>query len=140
MRGLPVALIGLFLVAGAGCSGGSDSDGGRTETPGPASATPVGMREEDYWFRGVVREMNTGCYVDAICSVTVEVTNRLGGAELAMGTEVTIVESYGFSTRRCEGAWTETPPGQAVEVLAHATEDGGMAVCEGAHYFVRAAE
>jgi hypothetical protein len=97
------------------------------------------MSATDYWFRGLVREMNTGCYVDAICSVTVEVTNRLGGAELPDGTEVTVIESYGFSIRPCEGEWKETPPGQVVEVLAHATEDGGMAVCEGAQYFVRAA-
>jgi hypothetical protein len=68
------------------------------------------------------------------------VTDRLGGAELTEGNEVTVIESYGFSTRRCEGAWTETPQGQAVEVLAHATEDGGLAACEGAQYFVRAVE
>ena len=98
------------------------------------------MQEGDYWFRGVVREMNTGCYVDAICSVTVAVMDRLGGADLGIATEVVVIESYGFSTRRCEGAWTETPPGQAVEVLAHATEEGGVAVCEGAQYFVRTAE
>ncbi len=97
------------------------------------------MRTSDYWFRGVVREMNTGCYVDAVCSVTVEVTERLSGAEIAKGAVVTVIESYGFSTRRCDGQWTETPQGQEVEVMAHSTEEGGLAVCEGAEYFVRVA-
>lgn len=47
--------------------------------------------------------MNTACYVDAICSVTVDVTESLGGASLEEGTEVVVIESYGFSIRRCNG-------------------------------------
>jgi len=105
----------------------------RTPTP----ATPRGMTATDHWFRGVVSEMNTGCYVDAIYSVTVEVTESLGGAPLDEGAEVVVITSYGFSTQRCDGQWAETPPGREVEVLAHAAEGGSLAVCAGEHYFVK---
>jgi len=98
------------------------------------------MTDEDHWFRGTVREMNTGCYVDAVCSVTVEVTENLGGRPLGVGAEVIVVESYGFSTRQCDGTWSETPRGAAVEVLAHDTEEGTLAVCDNAGYFVAAVE
>ena len=103
----------------------------------PAPATPPDMTATDHWFRGIVSEMNTACYVDAICSVTVEVTESLGGASLEEGTKVVIIESYGFSTRRCNGQWTETPPGSAVEVLAHAADGDSLAVCESDRYFVK---
>ena len=110
-----------------------------TATPAarPAPASPRGMTATDYWFRGVVSDMNTGCYVDAICSVTVEVTEGLGGEPLEKANEIVVIESYGFSIRRCDGQWAETPPGHEVEVLAHATETDTLAVCEGEHYFVK---
>jgi len=133
---LPITLAAALLA----CGGEEEaSPPERTAPPPrtPAPATPADMTAADFWFRGVVSEMNTGCYVDAVCSVTVEVTETLGGAPLEEGSEVVVIESYGFSTRRCDGQWTETPPGREVEVLAHAAEDGSLAVCEGDHYFVK---
>jgi hypothetical protein len=139
-------LAALALIACAGDDEASEPD--QTDSPSvtpastrppadtPAPATPPGMNSTDYWFRGVVSEMNTGCYVDALCSVTVEVTESLAGASLEQK-EVVVIESYGFSPRRCEGQWTETPPGTEVEVLAHAAEDDSLAVCEAGHYFVK---
>jgi len=122
------------------CTGEEEaSEPERTKAPPPsAPATPRGMTATDIWFRGVVSEMNTGCYHDAVCSVTVEVTESLGGVSLVEeGTEVVVIESYGFSTRRCDGQWSETPPGREVEVLAHAADGESLAVCEGDHYFVK---
>ena len=95
------------------------------------------MTATDHWFRGVVTDMNTGCYHDAICNVTVEVIEALGGAPLDTGTEAEVITSYGFSTQRCDGQWAETPPGLEVEVLAHPAEGGSLAICAGEHYFVK---
>jgi hypothetical protein len=133
---LPLAL----AVAILACGGEEEvSRPGQTPTAPAtdASATPRGMTATDHWFRGIVSEMNTGCYVDAICSVTVEVTVALGGEPLEEGTEVVVIESYGFSTQRCDGQWAETPRGREVEVLAHPAEGGSLAVCNGDQYFVK---
>lgn len=137
---VPIALAGALLACG-------DEDEAplpeRTDPPpatslaATAPASPRGMTAADHWFRGVVVEMNTGCYVDTTCSVTVEVTESLGGAPVEVGTQVEVIESYGFSTVRCDGQWSETPPGREVEVLAHAAEGGSLAVCNGEHYFVK---
>jgi hypothetical protein len=81
--------------------------------------------------------MNTGCYLDSTCSVTVDVAESLSGKPLEGGTKVEAITSYGFSTRLCEGQWAEMFPGQEVEVLAHDTETDALAVCEGGQYFVR---
>jgi len=132
---IPIALAAAILA----CTGEEEaSPPGRTKAPPPsAPASPRGMSDGDYWFHGVVTEMNTGCYVDAVCSATVEVTESLGGAPLEEGTEVVVITSYGFSIQRCDGQWAETPPGREVEVLAHAADAGSLAVCEGDHYFVK---
>ena len=74
---------------------------------------------------------------DAVCSVTIDVTESLGGASLEKGSDVVVIESYGFSPRRCDGKWTETPPGREVEVLAHPADGDSFAVCDGDGYFVR---
>jgi hypothetical protein len=142
-------LLPLFLAAAILACGGeeeaplpapTDSPPERTapppRTPAP-STTPRGMAATDRWFRGVVTEMNTACYVDATCSVTVEVTEALGGTPLNAGTQVETITSYGFSTQPCEGQWAETHPGREVEVLAHPAEGGTLAVCAGEHYFVK---
>jgi hypothetical protein len=142
----PRLLIPLALAAAILACGGDEeaSPPERTDSPPATSApatdapvTPRGMTATDHWFSGVVSEMNTGCYVDAICSITVEVTETLGGEPLEEGTEVVVIESYGFSTQRCDGQWAETPPGREVEVLAHAAEGESLAVCNGEHYFVK---
>jgi hypothetical protein len=133
---IPLALAAVLLA----CTGEEEaSPPERTAPPPrtPAPGVPRGMTAGDFWFRGTVSEMNTGCYVDATCSVTVEVTETLGGEPLEAGTEVVVITSYGFSTQRCDGRWAETPPGRKVEVLAHAAEGGSLAVCAGEHYFVK---
>ena len=132
---LPI-LAALAMLACAGEDEATEPE--RTTSPAVTSApaSPPGMVATDYWFRGVVSEMNTGCYHDAICSVTVDVTESLD-ASLEEGTEVVVIESYGFSTRRCDGQWTETPPGREVEVLAHEADGESLAVCEADHYFVK---
>jgi len=134
-------LIPLLLAAAIlACSGEEEASQPEQTPTAPATdapATPPAMTATDHWFRGVVTEMNTGCYVDALCSVTVEVTESLGGDPLDEGTEVVVIESYGFSTQRCDGQWAETPPGREVEVLAHAAEGGSLAICKGDHYFVK---
>jgi len=133
---IPLALAAALLACG-----GEEEASQPEQTPTAAatspSATPRAMTATDHWFRGVVSEMNTGCYVDAICSVTVEITETLGGAPVDEGTEVVIITSYGFSTQRCDGQWAEAPPGREVEVLAHSAEGGSLAVCKGDHYFVK---
>jgi hypothetical protein len=133
---IPIALT-LALLACTGNEEASEPEQTPTAPATEAPATPPAMTAADFWFRGVVSEMNTGCYVDTICSVTVEVTETLGGEPLEEGTEVVVIESYGFSTQRCDGQWAETPPGREVEVLAHPAEGGSFAVCEGDHYFVK---
>jgi hypothetical protein len=141
---IPLALAAAILACGgdeeASLPEPTDSPPERTapapRTPAP-STTPPGMTDTDHWFHGVVTDMNTGCYVDAICSVTVEVTETLGGAPLEKGTEIVVITSYGFSTVMCEGQWAETPPGREVEVLAHPAEGGTLAICGGNHYFVK---
>jgi len=134
-------LIPLLLAAAIlACSGEEEASQPEQTPTAPATdapATPPAMTATDHWFRGVGTEMNTGCYVDALCSVTVEVTESLGGDPLDEGTEVVVIESYGFSTQRCDGQWAETPPGREVEVLAHAAEGGSLAICKGDHYFVK---
>jgi hypothetical protein len=134
-------LIPLLLAAAILACGGEEEALQPEQTPTvpatDAPATPRGMTATDHWFRGTVSEMNTSCYFDAICSVTVEVTETLGGEPLAEGTEVEVIESYGFSTVSCDGQWSETPPGREVEVLAHAAEGGSLAICKGDHYFVK---
>jgi hypothetical protein len=133
---IPLALATAILA----CSGEEEASGPEQTPSLPATdapATPPAMTATDHWFRGVVSEMNTGCYVDAICSVTVEITESLGGEPLEEGTEVVVIESYGFSTQRCDGQWAETPPGGEVEVLAHPAEGESLAVCDGDHYFVK---
>jgi hypothetical protein len=140
---IPLALAAAILACGgeeeASLPEPTDSPPERTAPPPrtPAPATPRGMTAADHWFRGTVTEMNTGCYVDATCSVTVEVTETLGGAPLDAGTVVEIITSYGFSTQRCEGQWAETSPGREVEVVAHGAEGATLAVCSGNHYFVK---
>jgi hypothetical protein len=133
---IPLALASAILA----CGGEEEAPQAEPATSPPATtapATPPGMTASDHWFRGVVTEMNTGCYVDAICSVTVEVTETLGGAPLEKGTEILVITSYGFSTQRCDGQWAEMSPGREVEVLAHAAEGESLAVCNAEHYFVK---
>ena len=133
-------LAALTLTACAGDDEASPPTPSISLSPTPAPAKPTGMTAGDYWFRGVVTEMNTSCYFDAICSVTVEVTESLGDASLEEGTEVVVIESYGLSPHRCEGEWSETPPGREVEVLAHKADGDSLAVCDGEHYFVKDAQ
>jgi hypothetical protein len=139
-------LIPLALAAAILACGGQEEASPPELTPSPAAtsppatpapATPRGMTDGDYWLRGVVTEMNTGCYVDATCSVTVEVIETLGGEPLEAATEVVVITSYGFSTQRCDGQWAEMSPGREVEVLAHAAEGESLAVCNAEHYFVK---
>jgi hypothetical protein len=138
---IPLALAAAILACGgeeeASLPGRTDSPPATTAPATDAPATPPGMTAADHWFRGVVTEMNTGCYVDATCSITVEVTETIGGAPLNAGVEVEVITSYGFSTVMCDGQWAETPPGREVEVLAHAAEGGSLAVCAGDQYFVK---
>jgi hypothetical protein len=138
---LPIAVAAAILACG-----GEEEESPPDATPSPAATspaaapppgTPRGMTDGDFWFRGTVTEMNTGCYADATCSVTVEVAESLGGSPLAAGREIVVTTSYGFSTQPCVGQWAETPPGSEVEVLAHAAEGGSLAVCAGEHYFVK---
>jgi hypothetical protein len=133
---IPLALAAAILA----CTGDEEASQPQQTPTTPATdapATPRGMTATDYWFRGTVTEMNTGCYVDATCSITVEITESVGGAPLDKGTEVEVITSYGFSTVMCVGQWAETPPGREVEVLAHPAEGGTLAVCGGNHYFVK---
>jgi hypothetical protein len=143
---LPIALATAIVACGgeeeASPAEPTDSPPERTAPPPrtPAPATPRGMAATDHWFHGVVTEMNTGCYFDATCSVTVEVTESLGGAPMDAGSEVVVITSYGYSIQRCDGQWAEMPPGREVEVLAHAAEGQTLAVCAGDHYFVKDVE
>ena len=133
---IPLALAAAILA----CSGEEEASQPEQTPTAPATdapATPPAMTATDHWFRGVVSEMNTGCYVDAICSVTVEVTETLGGEPLDRGDRGRVIESYGFSTQAATDSGAETPPGREVEVLAHAAEGGSLAICKGDHYFVK---
>ncbi len=133
---IPLALAAAILA----CSGEEEASPPEQTPTAPATdapATPPGMTATDHWFRGVVTEMNTGCYVDAICSVTVEVTESLGGEPLEEGTEVSSSSRTASAPNAATASGAETPPGREVEVLAHAAEDGSLAVCNGDHYFVK---
>ena len=133
---IPIALAAAILA----CAGEEEASQPQQTPTAPATdapATPRGMTATDHWFLGVVSEMNTGCYFDAICSVTVKVTETLGAEPMDEGTEVVVITSYGFNTQRCDGQWAETPPGREVEVLAHTAEGGSLAVCDGDQYFVQ---
>jgi len=128
---LPLALVAAILACG-----GEDEAKPTSPSATLAPSAPRGMTGGDLWFRGTVTRMNTGCYVDATCSVTVAVKENLGGATLQEGKEVEVIESYGFSIQRCEGQWSETPSGHEVEVLAHTADGGSLAICADDHYFV----
>ena len=90
-------LLAAALLACSGEEGASQPEQTPTASATDTPATPPAMTASDHWFRGVVSEMNTGCYVDAICSVTVEVTETLGGEPLERGDRGVVIESYGFS-------------------------------------------
>ena len=95
----------------------------------------------DFLFRGIVREVNRGCELDAQCSVTVDVTQSLVG-EQSVGQRVTVIESYGLSFWECLGRWgsESVETGFTVEVLAHRETHTGMppdlAICADNSYYI----
>ena len=107
-----------------------------TSTPTPTP--PPRVEADEYWFVGVVREVNRGCAVDAICSVTVEVSKNIGGGGLPVGETVEVIEVFGFFTRRCYGDWSlGAQIGDEVEVLAAREDDERLQICDSERYFVK---
>ncbi|MCH8813958.1 MAG: hypothetical protein IH957_02495 [Chloroflexi bacterium] len=129
------------LIASVACSGSGDNDPTSTPTPSDPPtpiSTQVVLGADEYWFFGIVREVNSGCDVDAACSVTVEVLKNIGGGALPAGETVEVIEAYGESPIRCLGDWSSNPQiGDEVDVLAGREDDERLQICDSARYFVK---
>lgn len=132
----------LLLIAALACSGDEAIDSTSAPTSEPTStpsSTNVGqLGPDEHWFIGVVREVNSGCVVDAICSVSVEVLKHIGGGALPGGETFEVIETFGFSTRRCLGDWNSSlQVGDQVEVVAGDEDDERLQICDQERYFIK---
>jgi len=129
-----------LLIAAVACSGSGDDDASLTATPSdspPPLSTQVVREAGDYWFFGAVREVNSGCAADGICSVTVEVLKPYQPMDIAAGETVEVIETFGFSNRSCLGEWSSSAQiGDEVDVLAGREDAERLQICDSERYFV----
>ena len=137
----------ILLIAGLACSG--SGDGNSTPSPTPSSSptskptstpstTSVGeLGPNEHWFVGVVREVNSSCAVDGICSVSVEVLKHISGGIRPGGETIEVIETSGALSSRCLGVWSfGVQVGDEVDVLAADEDDGRLQICDQERYFV----
>jgi len=126
------AAVGVMLLAA--CGGGGSPTATPSATP-VTSATPTPLvAEDEAWFRGVVIDMRDGRPVDGPLTMTVRVTDDLGGQTPSVGSAASVFVACSFCIP-CQGQWRgDIDKGYNVEVLARWVE-GELTTCPSPQLF-----